>query len=296
MSDPYELLLLVADQDAAELLGGLIERGRKRGCLRPFKDRILRNARGRHDDFWRHLEEALPPHLPAEAQVLVVWDHRGSGREESTPSACEQEVCKRLAHLGVSGPRVLAVALDPELETILVPAWEGVKYHLAQERGREPPSDAAILERARSLHRGPIPPDVPFEKALRHYPKEMLEALRQILGLGTLATVHRLLGQHLSIPRLKGERGAETAWDRIARQLMRWFPAPRSANGVRWRRWRAWLRAAGCEPPGGAARPLGPRRAGSARGRAWAPRWGPGPSARPLPGRGGLPIVSGRLG
>ena len=88
------------------------------------------------------------------------------------------------------------------------------------------------LDRLQPLPRSPIVAGMDFGEALRRHPKECLEGLRQLLQLGTLATVHQVLGEQLSLPRLKGAgageldeaalRGRPAA--RIARQLSAWFP------------------------------------------------------------------------
>lgn len=229
---PYDLLLLTACQDILALCSGLLERGERSGCLSAHRFYAQREDKGRHDAFWRELPLVLPPRLPATTKVLLLWDHQGSGREQRSCQEAEEEALRLLARQGVERERALAVALAPELEIVLAPVWPLVKEKLAQYRRRPPPSDADILQRARHLQRNPLPAGVDLSQALMTHPKELLEALRQLLQLGTLATVHQVLGEQLSLARLKGEVGdaAEAPQPRpvmrIAQQLSLWFKAP----------------------------------------------------------------------
>ena len=215
---PYDLIALFSDSEMKGLLEKLIERGQAgRNCTRPFRWRSLRDPR--RDTVWREPDRPLSLFLKMNCSFLIVWDHQGSGREDRDPADVEAEAVSNLVQAGVPRDRVLAVALDPEVEIAWRPVWSKVKQLVADERQIEPPSDARILAEAqRAKPRLRIPDD--FETALGRFPKELFEALVRLLRLRRNPPLYGKLGRAVSLRAVK----REAALARIADAISTWLP------------------------------------------------------------------------
>lgn len=216
---PYEMVALFSDLEMQKLLEKLIERGQEEGrrCTRPFRWRSLRDPR--RDTVWIQPELVLLPFLRSECRFLIVWDHHGTGREASKAVALEEQVVQKLTSLNVPADRVLAVALEPELESLLVPVWPKVKSLIGEERSQSAPEDAAILAQMRKLGTSPEA-DSEFDSLLSKFPKEVFEALIRLLRLRRAPPLYEKIGSRVSLPAVKQDAAAS----RIADTLSRWFP------------------------------------------------------------------------
>lgn len=215
---PYDMVALFSDLEMQQLFERLIERGQTgRDCTRPFRWRSLRDPR--RDTVWREPDRSLAPFLRMDCRLLIVWDHQGSGFEARPNSEIEDMAVQRLAGAGVPQDRVLAVALQPELEVAFLPAWPKVKRVVAEQRRVAPPEDAAILLDARkSATKLRIPED--FDVALARHPKEIFEALVRLVRLRRAPDLYTRIGEKASLRALK----SESAILRIAMAISSWFP------------------------------------------------------------------------
>jgi hypothetical protein len=215
---PYDLVALFSDLDMQKLFEPLIERGQTgRGCTRPFRWRSLRDPQ--RDTVWREPERPLAPFMKTGCRFLIVWDHHGSGYEARLPEEVEGLALKRLTDVGVSAERILAVALNPELEISFRKTWQNIKRVVAEFHGIPAPDDSAILAKARRLvPRLRIPTEL--DAALAQYPKELFEALVELLNLRRRADLYVRIGERVSIPAFK----REAVLSRIAKTISHWFP------------------------------------------------------------------------
>ena len=216
---PYDLVALFSDLEMQKLFEVLLERGQTpgRSCTRGFRWRSLRDPR--RDTVWNQPERPLAPFLRMDCRFLIVWDRQGSGFEDGPPSKMEEGVLMSLQSAGVHRDRVLAVALEPELECLFRPVWTKVKSTVAAERGGEPPADPRILEEAeRSSPRIRWPRDL--GEALEEYPKEVFEALVRLVRLRRAPPLYARIAERVSLPVLKKESAAQ----RIAARIASWFP------------------------------------------------------------------------
>jgi len=216
---PYEMVALFSDLEMQKLFEVLLERGQTAGrnCARSFRWRSLRDPR--RDTVWNQPERPLAPFLSMGCRFLIVWDRQGSGYEEGTVSRMEDRVVRSLQSAGVPEDRILAVALDPELECLLRPVWPKVKSIVAGERNVSPPEDAAVWTEA--LRRFPgVGRSQDFGQVLEENPKETFEALVRLLRLRRAPPLYTKIGERVSLPALKQESAAQ----RIALRISSWFP------------------------------------------------------------------------
>jgi hypothetical protein len=216
---PYDLVALFSDLEMQKLFEVLLERGQVAGrnCTRRFRWRSLRDPR--RDTVWNQPERPLAPFLRMDCFFLIVWDHQGSGSEEEVSSRTEDSVVARLEVAGIPAERILAVALDPELECLFRTVWPKVKSTVAQERGVPPPDDSSILgEARRSVPKMRSAQE--FGRALGDHPKEVFEALVRLVRLRRAAPLYEKIAGQISLPLVKKESAAE----RIALRISSWFP------------------------------------------------------------------------
>lgn len=220
---PYDLVALFSDLEMQKLFEALIERGQVQGrdCTRPFRWRSLRDPR--RDTVWRQPEGPLSPFLRMHCRFLILWDRQGSGREDVGPSELEEQAVNRLENAGIPRDRILAVALDPELECLFRKVWPRVKELIVAERGGVIPGDPEILVEAQRSH-SQLRSYERFEDVLSYHPKEIFEALVRLVRLRRAAPLYQKIGAQVSLQALKRE---ETAL-RIAQAISTWLPSETS--------------------------------------------------------------------
>jgi hypothetical protein len=216
---PYDLVALFSDLDMQTLFEAWLERGQqpRRQCAREFLWRSIRDPR--RDTVWSQPERALQPFFQFGCRFLIVWDHHGTGLEAMAPADVEKQVVQRLTRVGVPAEQVLAVALEPELERLLVPVWRKVKLLMSGERTMAPPEDAEILIKAKELSKA-VRSVWDFEDLLEKNPKEAFEALVRLVRLRRAAPLYQRIGAQTSLPTVKQDGTAA----RIASTLRDWFP------------------------------------------------------------------------
>lgn len=215
---PYDLVALFADLDMQKFFEMLIERGQQpaRRCIRTIRWRSLRDPR--RDTVWRKPDQVLAPFLRTEARFLIIWDHHGSGYENIAARTIEEQTVQRLAKAGLATDRILAVAVEPELEAFFCSVWPRVKKIISSERGVPPPGDDLVAQAARRSGLRERPPRG-SEVALRDHPKEMFEGLLRCLRLRRAAPLYEKIGSEISLPGVKQDRTAL----RIAETMRHWF-------------------------------------------------------------------------
>lgn len=110
----YDLVALVADRNAEAALQGIF--GRFRALqVRSFTWRSFVHPE-RDPGTYRRGAEFLRPFVGQANHALVVFDHKGCGREDLPRIELESELEERL-HASGWGNRAAVICLDPELET-----------------------------------------------------------------------------------------------------------------------------------------------------------------------------------
>lgn len=108
-----DLIVLVADQDMKAALEALLARSESLG-IRPIQFEVRPHPR--HDAGCRtQSAEFLRPFINKFAHALVLFDHEGSGAEQTAVSELEDEIRNGLSQTGWNG-RAHVIVLEPELE------------------------------------------------------------------------------------------------------------------------------------------------------------------------------------
>lgn len=214
---PYELVALFADADTKEFFRVVLERAQEpgRGCVRPFRWRDIRDPR--RDPVCREPARDLRPFATADCRFLIVWDHQGSGYENDSPSVAETTATRSMQAIGVSEDRVLAVALEPEFERLMLPVWPKVKQVVGSERSVAAPEDERIFTEAKKRFANRAEA---VDEARAQAPKEWMQALIALVGLRSAPALFGKIGRQVSLPALKRDDPAQ----RVAEALARWFP------------------------------------------------------------------------
>jgi hypothetical protein len=206
---PKDLVVLVADADAAKVFGPLLSR---HASLRIREARFEVIDLPSANDAWlvRHAHEALRGVGRSYRHALVVFDHHGSGFERHSGPSLEEQVERRLCESGWAEGAVAAIAIEPELE-----AWAWGRPDVLA-RFLNVPADV-LRTRVRGLGldaRGKAP-----------QPKEALrwvctELTGQPLPVAVLVGMARRRG------RLDGCQ--DRAFRKLLRVLREWFPADKA--------------------------------------------------------------------
>jgi hypothetical protein len=142
MSDPVgqDLLVLVADNDARDVLEVLLGSRTAALGIRALDLTVLRIAGTRDADVYRKAHDHLRGMWRHYAHAVVVFDHEGSGAETKPAEDLESELEARLRRNGWPENRAAAVAIDPELEAWvwgplgeLAGLWDTAEDHLRRQ-------------------------------------------------------------------------------------------------------------------------------------------------------------------
>jgi hypothetical protein len=211
-----ELVVVVADADAEKLLESVLRRGVEGGCLRSFRW-VIRRDPGHDASVCQSPLRALAGVRPSESKLLVIFDHHGSGRETTPARDLEADIVERLVRAGFPETGVACILLEPELEAVIVPAWDRVAELLAARRKLAPPTHEQVLARVRSSGTSAEA----WSKALSEQPKECLDGLLRILRLRHEPSLFAEMGRHVSLRTFK--QGGAAA--RLSACLLKWFGA-----------------------------------------------------------------------
>jgi hypothetical protein len=168
---PKDLVVLVADKNIEAVVSGLLARPEALG-IRPVNYDCFVHPR-RDPGCLTGASDLLLSFTAGYRHALVMFDHDGCGREETSPATLAAEVQRSLSRSGWAG-RAEAVILAPELE---VWAWSG-SPHVARCLGwedREPPLREWLAGQGHwpAGAAKPAQPKAAFEAALReaHIPR-----------------------------------------------------------------------------------------------------------------------------
>lgn len=203
--DKKEIIFLVADKSMKSVVEGILSRPEALG-IRNFKMDIRSHP---HHDPGCYLEshEYLRPFINQYEYSLVMFDHEGCGKEESTRESLEREVEERLSNNGWSR-KSSVIVIDPELEIWVwsdspdvedVLGWKGSSIKL-----RDWLSDKNFLSPGESK---PIQPKEAMKKALREVRKRYSPAIL------------KQLSQKVSFSRCE-----DSAFTKFKTTLNEWFP------------------------------------------------------------------------
>lgn len=209
-----ELVVVVADADAEKLLESLLRRGVEGRCLRPFRW-VIRRDPMRDSSVCQSPLRALAGVRPGESKLLILFDHHGSGREATPARELESEVVGQLLRAGFPAQDAQCVVLEPELEAVIVPAWDRVGELLSARRKVAPPSPDQVLAKAG------LPPASArlWSAQLSAQPKECLDGMLRLLRLRHEPAVFADIGKHVSLRTFKQGDAA----GRLAASIVRWF-------------------------------------------------------------------------
>jgi hypothetical protein len=204
-----DLLVLVADKNAESAVRGLLTRSRSLEIreiavdiyLHPEKDS---GCLTRGQDFLR-------PFINSHAHALILFDREGSGQEQETRAALENEVEKRLEASGWEG-RSAAIVFDPELD---IWVWSDSPHveKILSWRDRDPDLRSWLRQQGLLIggHTKPERPKEALEKALREVRKPRSSEL------------YRRLAEHVSLSRCR-----DPAFLKFKETLRKWFPEEES--------------------------------------------------------------------
>lgn len=114
MNHAKDLVVLVADKDAEQVIGALLTERVPSLHIRPVRFDIFRHPR-KDPGVLLEAHDFLRPFQRHYRRALVVFDHEGSGRESIGASEVEEELQARLDRAGWQG-RSAIVVISPELE------------------------------------------------------------------------------------------------------------------------------------------------------------------------------------
>ena len=206
-----DLVILVADRNMEAVVSGLLERPQALN-IHPITFDIFVHPR-RDPGCLTGADDFLRPFSNVYRYALVLFDHAGCGREQSSPESLADEVKGRLERVGWA-ERAEAVVLAPELE---IWAWTS-SPHVPRCLGwadRMPPLRDWLARTGywQVDEAKPRQPKNAFEAALREVRKPRSSAI-----YGDLARSVSLAG-HI-----------EPAFFRLTQTLQKWFGEPVTRN------------------------------------------------------------------
>jgi len=200
-----DLVILAADKQIEFTMRGILSRPADLGAREVDHDVYVHDER---DPGCRlRSAEFLRPFHRDYAHALVIFDHHGSGGEESSAEALEQEVGAALRRNGWDD-RAAAVVLDPELEVWVwsespaVPRCLGWQGSVRGLRGWLGDKDLWPMDEEK-------PPD----------PKRAVEVTLREAGVPRSAAVYRNLAEQVDFGGCR-----DRAFERLAATVRDWFP------------------------------------------------------------------------
>jgi len=201
---PTDLVLLTADKNIEYAMRGLLTRPEALG-IRAISSEIYVHPQ-RDPACARKAHEFLRQFAGDYDHALVVFDHKGCGREERTPTWLEDDVRHQLAANGWAG-RAEAIVIAPELEAWVFtpsPHVEACIGWVGPVRLTDWLQDSALWPEERAK---PVDPKAALEVALRKLRRPrssaIYECLARSVGLGQCQ---------------------DQAFNRLRLALQQWFP------------------------------------------------------------------------
>lgn len=200
-----DLVILLADLDAKETLIGLLSRQRSLG-IRPITYDILKHDQ-RDAGCYKEADSLLRAQSRRYDYALVIFDHHGSGQEQSSAAQIQENIEDRLMRNGWD-QRCRAIVIVPELEIWVWSTSRQVDVCLGWEHRQ--PDLRTWLRQNNLLAEHTVKPDDPkfaFDKAIAAVKKNHS------------SSIFRDLAENVSL------RGCiDPAFQRLQTTLTDWFP------------------------------------------------------------------------
>ena len=207
-----DLVVLAADKDMEHALAGLFTRPESLG-IRPIEADIL--VHPQHDPACAlRGVEFLSNFAGRYDHALLVFDHEGSGREQTAPGELRDSLNADFSR-SVWGDRARAIVLSPELETWV---WSDSPHvdDVAGWRGRRPTLRGWLVDRG-WLREGELRPD---------RPKEAFQAALRKARRPRSSSLYRQLAERVSLAQC-----IDPAFLEFTEALSEWFPGVQKRQG-----------------------------------------------------------------
>lgn len=201
-----DLVMLVADKDMEHALRGLLERTQALQ-IRPIKAEVF--VHPQHDPACARQGVAYLSSFAAQFRYgLLLFDHEGSGREDTERRALQREINGRFER-SAWGKRARTVVIAPELEAWI---WNASPHvaDVAGWKGRDPSLRDWLVAQGWWQK----------EQAKPERPKEAFLAALQEGRTARSASLYRQMAERVSLRRCRDESFLE-----LKRILQTWFPA-----------------------------------------------------------------------
>lgn len=202
---PKDLVVLVADQNMASAVEGLLAREKSFGIRRV--DSTIFVHRARDPGCLKEGDLFLRPFSRRYRHALLMFDKEGCGREGATRENLEADLESRLARSGWND-RSAAVVFDPELE---VWVWSDSPYveRLLGWTGRSPDLRSWLSEKGYWTTGRPKP----------ECPKEAVEEALASAGIPRSSSLYLELARRVGLGRC-----IDPAFAKFKATLQNWFP------------------------------------------------------------------------
>ena len=204
-----DLIVLVADMDIENTFMGLLPRHHALGC-RSFSHKIVRHP-GRDSGTRKECVEFLRPFASTHEHAIVVFDHEGSGRENTPAALVEDEIQKLLSRNGWND-RSCVLVLEPEIESWVWSDSPHVLRGLGWNR-----SFKALKDFVESKNSEWWDTDAPKPKR----PKEVMETVLRKQCRPRSASIFKKLATTVGV---KG--CSDRTFAKLKAALANWFPVP----------------------------------------------------------------------
>jgi hypothetical protein len=202
-SDVKDLIILVADADMAQAVGGLLARPAALGIREGVTFKVVKHPR-RDPGVFHEAPEFLRGLQGLYQYALVLLDREGCGQEDRRPQDIEEDIQRRLDSAGWKG-RSAVVVLDPELEVWVFSASPHVIEVIA--KGDRSLYDRVLDNCSKSSHGKPA------------RPKEVMEEICRKKGVRRSASLYGELAQRVSLTGC-----SDRAFHKFREVLQQWFP------------------------------------------------------------------------
>ena len=202
-----ELVVLAADKDIEHTLKGLFERHPSSLGIQSIKADIF--VEPEHDPACAlRGVDFLSNYSNNYKHALLVFDHKGSGRESVPAQDLQKNLNEKFAQSTWGRERARAIVLAPELEAWI---WSNSPHvdDAAGWKGRKPDLRAWLVEKG-WLRQGEHKPE---------YPKEAFEAALREARMPRSASLYRKIASNVSL-----ERCTDKTFGEFRKILQNWFP------------------------------------------------------------------------
>ena len=200
-----DLIVLVADKDMQHALNGLFSRPQAMGIRSITKDVFVHFQ---HDPACARQGVSFLSRFAAQYRyALLLFDHKGSGRERTLTEELECEIDQRFAGSDW-GDRARAIVVDPELEAWV---WSGSPHvdTVAGWSGKTPALRDWLVDEGWIRANASKPA----------HPKEAFHAALRMAGVARSASLYQQIAEQVSLRGCKDQ-----SFRRLVSTLQEWFP------------------------------------------------------------------------